>query len=372
MRVLIAPNSMKGTLTANDFADIVENGLKKVGISDVIKLPVADGGDGTAEILSGVYEANFVSIDVIDPLGRKINSGYLIGKDHTAIIEMATASGLKLLKESEYSAINSTSFGTGLLIEHAVKAGARTILLGVGGSATVDGGMGALMALGVRFLGSKGVIKEGNGSTMGNVVLIDYSAAGELLKDVKIFILTDVQNPLLGVNGAVPVFAPQKGATTREVEFLEKNLSLFAGSLFQATGIDISQIPGGGAAGGIAASFHCLFGAKIVEGASFILEKLSFRELAISSDVIITGEGQIDSTSLYGKVTGFILKIGKEINKPVFAICGESKLVNPVGFESILSLMSNEVNKQDALENPAFYLNLSAEKLGEILKKKYG
>jgi glycerate 2-kinase len=372
MKVLIAPNSMKGTLTAFEFADIVEKGLNKAGIFDVVKLPVADGGDGTAEVLSGTYRSHFIHCNVIDPLGREIESGYFIGKDHTAIIEMASASGLKLLKKSEYSAINSTSFGTGQLIEHAIKSGAKTIILGVGGSATVDGGMGALMALGVKFFGSKGEIREGNGSNMGNVVFTDYLAANGLLKDVKLFILTDVKNQLLGVDGAVPVFAPQKGAIIRELKFLEKNLSLFAGSLFQATGIDVSQIQGGGAAGGIAASFHCLFGAEIVDGASFILEKLNFRELASESDVIITGEGRIDQTTFNGKVPGVILKIGMEINKPVFAICGEKKLVGSGGFESILSMVNSEISSQDTHDNPVYYLDLIAEILGENIIEKYG
>jgi glycerate 2-kinase len=372
MRVLVAPNSMKGTLSAFEFADTVEKGLNKAGIFDVIKLPVADGGDGTAEVLSGVYESHFVSTEVIDPLGRKIESGNYLGKDQTAIIEMASASGLKLLEETEYSATNSTSFGTGQLIENAIKSGARTILLGVGGSATVDGGMGALMALGVRFFGSMGEIMEGNGSTMGNVIFTDYSAASKLLENVKIIILTDVQNPLMGVHGAVPVFASQKGATKREIEFLEKNLSLFAGSLFQATGFDVSQIPGGGAAGGIAASFYCLFGAEIVDGAPFILEKLKFRELVSISDVIITGEGRIDQTTFNGKVPCVILNIGIEIDKPVYAICGENKMGNSCGFESILSMVNHKISCQDAIENPSYYLNLAAEILGKNLKEKYG
>jgi glycerate 2-kinase len=372
MRVLVAPNSMKGTLSSVEFADEVEKGLNKAGIFDIIKLPVADGGDGTAEVLSGIYNSHYVSCKVIDPIGREIISGYFVGKDDTVIIEMASASGLKLLKPAEYSAFKTTSFGTGQLIGDAIKSGAKTILFGAGGSATVDGGMGALMALGVKFFGSDGEIREGNGSNMGNVLLIDYHEAKELIKDVKIFILTDVQNPLIGVDGAVNVFAHQKGATKREIEFLEKNLSLFTGSLFQATGKDVSKLPGSGAAGGIAASFHCLFNAEIVDGASFILGKLNFRKLAISSDIIITGEGIIDSTTFSGKAPGKILKIGIEIDKPVYAICGENRLNNHDGFKSIFSLVDLGVTVQNAYENSAFYLNLSAEILGENLKEKYG
>jgi glycerate 2-kinase len=372
MRVLIAPNSMKGTLTAREFADMVEKGLNKAGIFDVVKLPIADGGDGTAEVLSAIYGSPFVPCKVTDPLGREIESGYFLGKDQTAIIEMASASGLKLLKPTEYSALHSTSFGAGQLIAHAVKNGAKNILLGVGGSATVDGGMGALMALGVKFFGSAGEIGEGNGNNMGDVIFINYQKAVDLLKAVKIVILTDVQNPLLGIEGAALVFAPQKGASKREVEFLEKNLSLFAGSLFQATGTDVSKFPGGGAAGGIAASLHCLFNAEIMEGASFIIEKLNFRQQALLSDAIITGEGQIDQTTFRGKAPGEVLKIGKEIGKPVFAICGENKLDNQCGFESILSLVNGDVTYHDAMKNPEFHLSMRSESIGKMLQEKYG
>jgi glycerate 2-kinase len=372
MRVLVAPNSMKGTLTAVEFADEVEKGLNNAGIFDVIKLPVADGGDGTAEILSGIYNSHFFSCPVIDPLGREIESGYYIGENETAIIEMASASGLKLLKPEEYSAIQTTSFGTGQLIANAINSGAKTILLGLGGSASVDGGMGALMALGVKFFGSKGEICEGNGSNMGNILFVDYSDVKKLVSDVKIYILTDVQNSLLGIDGSVNVFAPQKGATQREIEILEKNISLFAGSLFQTTGKDISKLPGGGAAGGIAASLHCLFNAEIVDGASFILEKLNFLELAVSSDIIITGEGKIDSTTFQGKVPGKILEIGNVIDKPVFAICGENRLNTENGFAIIFSLMDIGLTNQNYWKNSAFYLNKSAEILGKKLLENYG
>jgi glycerate 2-kinase len=372
MRVLIAPNSMKGTLTAIEFANAVEKGLNKAGIFDIIKLPVADGGDGTAEVLASIYKSRYITCNVIDPLGRKIESGYFIGKDLTAIIEMASASGLKLLKSSEYSAINTTSFGTGQLIEHAIKSGAKTILLGVGGSATVDGGMGALMALGVKFYGSMGEIKIGNGNNMGSILFIDCSEAHRLLNDVKIIILTDVKNPILGEEGAVRVFAPQKGATVKQIEILEKNLSLFAGSLFQTMGKNVSQLAGGGAAGGIAASFKCLLNAEIVDGAFFILEKLKFSELAVLSDVIITGEGRIDSTTFNGKAPGAILEIASEMDKPVFAICGETRLNDQSGFNLMLSLVNGEVSISDAHKNSAYYLSKEAETLGEILKERYG
>ncbi|HNW51400.1 MAG TPA: glycerate kinase [Prolixibacteraceae bacterium] len=369
MNVLIAPNSMKGTLSAFAFADAIERGLNKAGITRVIKLPVADGGDGTAEILDGCYRADFIPCKALDPLKREIGSGYFMGDDHTAIVEMASASGLKWLFPSEYSALDATSYGTGQLIADAVRKGAKHILIGVGGSASVDGGMGALMALGVKFVGKEGEITEGNGRQMGNVLRIEDRQAREFLKDVKLTILTDVRNPLLGTDGAARVFAPQKGATPMDVEVLEKNMALFAGSLFQATGNDISQTTGGGAAGGISASFHALFGAEIVDGASFILEKLNFRELARSADVIITGEGKIDRTTYEGKAPGVVLKIASELGKPVYAICGECELEDDSLFKSVIPLVNRNISRREACEIPAFYVEVASEIIGKTLKR---
>ena len=372
MKVLVAPNSMKGSLSASEFAGAIAEGLFSAGIVEVIKLPVADGGDGTAEVLSACYNADFISCTVNDPLGREIQSGYYLDDNSTAVIEMADASGLKLLKPREYSAMNASSFGVGQLIKHAVNNGALTILLGVGGSATVDGGMGALMALGFRFLGPHGEITEGNGKNMGNVIFIDRSDADRLLANVSIKVLTDVDNPLLGENGAVSVFAPQKGASEKELTVLEKNMSLFAGALFQTTGHDVSLAKGGGAAGGIAASLLSLLNAEIIEGAPFILAACGFRELAAGADVIITGEGAIDSTTFDGKITGAIAKIGMEIDKPVYAVCGINNLDGNHGFEAVITLAGRDEPVEYCMLNARDLARLKAKEIGKLLLEKYG
>jgi len=372
MRVLVAPNSMKRSLDAFEFADAVAAGLKEAGINDVIKLPVADGGDGTAKVLSAYYNSHFVPVRVSDPLGRDIESGFYFDNSGTAIIEMADASGLKLLSPSEYSALNTTSYGVGQIIESAIKSGAKNIIIGLGGSATVDGGMGALMALGVKFYNSAGEIEKGDGLSMGDVIFIDRSHAARLLFGVRLLLLTDVKNPLLGGNGAASIYGPQKGASPYDVKVLEKNLSLFAGALFQTTGNDISKMPSGGAAGGIAAAFHSLFDAEIVDGASYIIEKSKFEEIANNVDVIITGEGKIDETTFRGKAPGEVLKIGMKIDKPVYAICGSYQLRSNGGFKEIFSITSMVSEDADSVANAAKLVKAISVKLGVKLKEIYG
>jgi glycerate 2-kinase len=335
MVVLVAPNAMKGSLSASEFADAVEMGLLKSGIQKVIKHPLGDGGDGTAEIISSYFNASFQNVIVKDPLGRNIESGFYLNTD-TAIIEMALACGLKLLTPSEYNPLITTSFGLGQLMCAALNTGVSKIILCVGGSATVDAGMGALMALGVKFYGIDGLISEGTGSTMGDVTYIDLSALLFVLKNVEVIIITDVSNPLLGQNGAVDVFAPQKGATANDLKVLRKNLSLFAGALFQAMGNDVTGINCGGAAGGIAASFFSLVGAKIFSGAEFVSELTNLPKYILQSDIVITGEGKMDITSLEGKVPGMVMKLAHHLNKPIYSVCATNGLNDLSGFEKIV------------------------------------
>jgi glycerate 2-kinase len=355
MKVLVAPNSMKGSIDAFSFARAVKEGLNDAGIEDIVLLPLADGGDGTSKVLSEYYKGEFVPVDVLDPLFREIKSGYYSGNDRTAIIEMADASGLKLLRPNEYSAINCSSFGTGQLIKSAIDRGATTIIIGVGGSATVDGGMGALMALGVRFFDKEGEIRIGCGKNMGNVISIDLSEVYQKIKAIRLLFLADIVNPLLGVLGAARYFGPQKGATAKEIEVLEKNMALFSGAIFQTTGKDISTMEGGGAAGGITASFHALLGAGIIKGASFVMGKAKFDQIVKDVDLIITGEGEIDESTFKGKVPGEVLKIGTSLRKPVYAICGSTKLNYTNGFIDIVTLVDFENDQTKAMEN-AFIL----------------
>ncbi|MFW6259814.1 MAG: glycerate kinase, partial [Tangfeifania sp.] len=298
MKILIAPNSMKGSLDAFEFAETVEQAFQKCSHSfEIRKMPVADGGDLTGKVLAQAFEARQISYTVHDPLRRKIQAEFWVS-DKTGIIEMAEASGIKRLKTEELNPMKASSRGTGQLLSEAIKKGCTEILLGAGGSATVDGGSGMLEALGFKFFDSEGNQLSGNGGNLEKIKKIDKP---EFLKQIKIQVISDVDNPLLGEKGAANVFAPQKGATPEMVETLERGLKNWAGLLEKESGSKLSDLKGAGAAGGIALPLIAYFGAEIVPGADFILKKLNFEEHVQWADIVITGEGKIDAQTLGDK-----------------------------------------------------------------------
>lgn len=359
---------MKGSLSAFEMADAIEIGLQRAGWHKTTKLPVADGGDGTARVLANVLGASFIQCRVHNPLLHKINSGFYLDDQNVAIIEMADASGMKLLAANELLPLKTSSFGAGELIKSAIEYGAKTIWFCVGGSATVDAGMGALMALGVKFFSSDGELTLGNGESMAKVDSFDKHAADQLMQAIDIKIISDVKNSLLGENGAVAVFAPQKGANPQQLKILEKGMLLFAKTISKQTGCILPELEGGGAAGGIATTFAALFNAEIVDGAKFVLEKIGFYELALKADLIITGEGKVDNSTLMGKAPGAILDFGTVIDKPVYLICGINSLTVPNRFKQIVPITS-EVGKLKESMNKAFEnVVKSAFVLGENLK----
>jgi glycerate kinase len=372
MKILVSPNSMKGSLSSFEFAEAISAGLSSVSDFEIIKLPVADGGDDTAPVIARILNAGFFPCEVEDPLGRLIPGGFYMNKDRIAVIDMSSASGLKLLNPDEYSALNTSSYGTGQLIRSSVEAGATKIILGVGGSATVDGGMGALMALGVKFYNKGHEIIRGNGYSTGSVTFIDTAEADLLLKEIEIKVLTDVENPLIGRNGSAFVFGPQKGASPKDVLMLEKNLSLFAGALFQTTGKDVSSIRGGGAAGGIAASFNSLFNAKIEKGTEYILNLSGFYSIAEQCDVIITGEGIFDNTSFSGKVTGEIIKFAEKMNKHAFLICAKKYMTIELNLSKLTIVELNFDYSRNKNLNADTYFTIvnKVQEIGKFLIEK--
>ncbi|HOO83654.1 MAG TPA: glycerate kinase [Prolixibacteraceae bacterium] len=371
MRIVVAPNAMKGSLDAFDFADAIECGLRKAHLNHIVKIPVADGGDGTAKILSALSNSHFVHSLVCDPLNRPIESGFYIDNNHTAFIEMADASGLKLLQKNEYSPLHSTSYGTGQLIKHAIEIGARKIILCLGGSATVDAGTGALMALGTKFYNNKNkLIEQGCGNTLDQIDKIDSSETTSLLKNIDIEIIADVENLISGANGAAKTFAPQKGANPNEVIQLENKIKTFVSVLSAHSKTHAQNITGGGAAGGFAATFAALLNIRINHGANYILRQTGFFEATKKADAIITGEGIIDESTLFGKAPGTILNFGELANIPVYAICGSNLLQTPNKFEKVFALTAIEKNPQTAM-NKAYELTvIQAKKLGKYINTK--
>ncbi len=348
MKVLIAPNSMKGSLSAFDFADIVEKALLDYSTTfQVRKVPVADGGDFTGEVLARALNAKTVKIEVHNPIGLRIYSKYFIsGK--TAIIEMAEASGMKLIDKNDLNPMKTSSFGTGELIADAIKKDCNEILLAIGGSATVDGGMGIMQALGFHFFDENRIELPGNGNSLGKVNDISIP---ENISNISIKIICDVDNPLLGKNGAAVIFGPQKGATSEMVDQLENGLKNWGKILRLKTGKNISEIGGTGAAGGVSIPLLSFFSAEIVSGADFVLSLLNFEEHVKWADVVITGEGKLDAQTLNNKAPFAVSQWAKKQNKPVYAIGGSVEKEAAVAFDEVFSISDESMSLEFAIKN---------------------
>lgn len=364
MKVLVAPNSMKGSLNAFNFADIVENAFRHCSEEfEIRKIPVADGGDYTGEVLSGNLNAKPISVIVKGPLGSAVQSKYSIaGKK--AIIEMADASGMKLVETKNLNPMIASSFGTGQLILDAIGKGCDEILLAVGGSATVDGGMGMMEALGFRFLDEQGSVLTGNGKNLEKVKTI---VVKNLPEGLAVNIICDVDNPLLGASGAAAVFGPQKGADNEMAGQLEKGLQNWAEIIKNVTGNDLKDVEGTGAAGGIAVPLVAFLKAEIVPGADFVLKQLNFEESVKWADLVITGEGKIDNQTLNNKAPFAVAKISKKFNKPVIAIGGEIEVGVESVFDGIYSLTNGPISLEAAMQNAGELLYNIAGQLAKTL-----
>jgi len=325
MKIVIAPDKFKGSLTGFEFCDAVAEGLqtvlKKV---DIVKKPLADGGDGTVDVVQYYLKGEKVSLTVKDPLFRPIKASYLYA-DHNkiAFIEMAGASGLNLIKDRERSVMHSTSFGTGELIADAISNGAEEIILGIGGSATNDGGMGIAQALGFRFLDKNGIELQPFGRNLVAVKSIDSASVNPKLSAIKLKVACDVDNPFFGENGAAHVYTAQKGASKTEIELLDEGLRNYAKVLFEKFKVDVQTIPGSGAAGGVGGAAHVLLEGQLISGVELIKEIAHFDDAIADADWIITGEGKLDNQTLAGKTIAGILRAAQQKNIPVAALCGE-------------------------------------------------
>lgn len=348
MKILVAPNSMKGSLNAFDFAKSVEKAFIECSDNFEIKtLPVADGGDFTGEVLSKSLGAKEIAVEALDPFGKKIQSKYSIsGK--CAIIEMADASGMKLVDNDMLNPLKASSYGTGQLIQHAISNGCSNIFLAIGGSATVDGGMGMAEALGFSYFTEDGRKLHGNGKNLSDIHNIILP---KLPGNVSFKIICDVDNPLLGSNGAASVFGPQKGATTEMVELLEDGLKNWSEILEKKSGQRLAKREGAGAAGGIAIPLLAYFNAEIVPGADFILVQLQFSKYVRWADLIITGEGKIDSQTLNNKAPWAVAKQARKQNKPIIAIGGKVEPESMEIFDGVYSLTNGPMLLEYAMEN---------------------
>lgn len=364
MNILVSPNSMKGSLSAINFAGIVEKAFMAASDDFVIKkIPVADGGDMTGEIITRALNATEISIEVEDPLGRPVTAKYSIAGS-TAIIEMAEASGIKLLGSDELNPLKASTYGTGQLIADAIGRGCSNIILGIGGSATVDGGTGMLTALGFKLSDETGRPLKGNGENLKSIKRLERSGIAD---GIEIKIISDVDNPLTGSQGAAAIFGPQKGATPEMVTALEEGLANWASLLELYCGKSLKSLNGAGAAGGISIPLISFFNAEIVPGADFILSLLNFEEHAKWSDLVITGEGKIDSQTLNNKAPKAVANVAHRFNKPVVAIGGNVQREASPAFSGIFSIINEPMAVEEAIMKAPDLLYNFAFELAQLL-----
>ncbi len=354
MNILIAPDSFKDCLSASNVANSVSEGIAKVLPNAIInKIPLADGGEGFVETMIDALGGKIVTINVLNPLMKPIKASYGMLHDGTAVMEMAEASGIERLKASERNAMVSSTYGTGQLMKHAIENACKKIIIGIGGSATNDGGMGMAKALGYRFLNADGKEIEEGGGALSSLVTIDKSSAMNI--DVEIIVACDVDNTLCGKEGASAVYAPQKGASTREIEVLDAGLAHFAKLIKSEMKKDVLKLKGGGAAGGLGAGLVAFANARLEKGFDIVSEETKLEEAIRKADVIFTGEGKMDHQTKNGKVPWGVAQIAKKYNKPVIGFAGflgESyhELYNE-GFSSIFALPNGPITLEESIKS---------------------
>ena len=324
MKIVIAPDSFKDSLSAQGVADAIALGLAEVWPhAQLIKCPMADGGEGTVESVLAACDGELRRTDVRGPLGETVNAAWgWLPQNHTAIIEMAEASGLQLVPLDRRDACISSTFGTGELIRAALDAGAQRVILAIGGSATNDGGAGAMQALGVRLLDAQGQQLQPGGLALAQLARIDLTGIDPRLAEVRFDIAADVNNPLCGPHGASAIFGPQKGATPAQVEQLDRALGHFANHCANALAQDVRDEPGSGAAGGLGFAAKAFLGAQFMAGVGVVAELVGLAEAVVGADLVITGEGRFDAQTLRGKTPFGVARIAQEQGVAVIVIAG--------------------------------------------------
>jgi glycerate kinase len=373
MKVVVAADSFKGSIRADDACEIIADAIRGL-LPDVLVItkPMADGGEGTAKAMIKAANGRWIPQTVVGPLPQmQVEAGFAWFTDETALVEMASASGLELLSAEQMNPLNTTTYGTGQLIKAAVEYGAHKILLAVGGSATVDGGLGAATALGWKFLDNEGNPVPLGGGGIEKLARIVAPDPAPLIgrkdgRPVSVEVLCDVDNPLCGEHGAAKVYAPQKGATPQMVEQLERGLAHLAEVVRKQLGREIANLPGAGAAGGLAAGAVAFMDAEIVSGIETVMARSNLRAELESADWVITGEGSFDRQSLYGKVVSGVLKMARQSNTRVAVIAGQVKLskaeYRKVGITAAISTKPDDMPLDDALKNSRKLLFSAAQR----------
>lgn len=378
MKIVLAPDSYKNSLTAKEVAQAMRDGFEKVyPDAEFVSVPMADGGEGTVQSMVDAKNGQIVTVEVINPLGNPTSAHFgLIDDGKVAVIEMAEASGIQYINQFTQNPYITTTYGTGQLIKAAIQNGATTIIIGIGGSATNDGGAGMAQALGAHLLDKDGKELQYGGAMLKKLSSIDTSDMLEDLDKVKIIIASDVKNPLTGPNGASHVFGPQKGANEEMVNFLDEALSHYADILKRDLNQDIKEIPGSGAAGGLGAGLMAFTNAQMKSGVDIVVEYTGLKKAVADADIVVTGEGQIDFQTKFGKTPIGVAKATKEVNPKatVIAIAGSigekvSELY-PLGIDAIFSCVPGVEDLSEAIKNTDENLQQICQNIGRLLQKQ--
>ncbi len=369
MKIVVAPDSFKESLSAKNVARNIATAIAKImPDATIIQIPISDGGEGLLEALVIPAGGRLITVGVKDPLLRNIYADYgILGDGTTAVIEMATASGLELLTESERNPLITSTFGTGQLIQDALNKGCKKIIIGLGGSATNDGGMGMIKALGCRFLDKVGETIGDGGGVMDALESIDLSEFDNRLLNCEIIGACDVSNPLTGVQGASIVSGGQKGGKKQELEKLDKNLYHYASILKSELGKDVKEMDGTGAAGGMGAALLAFFDAELLSGIDLIIEALQLEQHIKNADLVITGEGKIDRQTLQGKTITGVANVAKKYRIPVIAITGKIgdniDEIYKLGVTSIFSIVNRPMSLKESIENTSHLIQSCVENI---------
>lgn len=374
MKIVIAPDSFKESLTALQVANSIEKGFRSIfPDAEIIKVPMADGGEGTVQSLVDATGGQLINKTVTGPLGESVDAFIgILGNGKTAVIEMAAASGLHLVPAEERNPLIATTRGTGELILEALNLGVDHIIIGIGGSATNDGGAGMAKALGARLVDVNGnEIKEGGGA-LHELAYIDITQLDPRLAEVKFEIACDVDNPLTGPRGASAIFGPQKGATPEMVKQLDENLAHYASIIERDLDKKINEVPGAGAAGGLGGGLLAFLPAKLIKGVDIVIKATGLADHLKDASLVVTGEGKVDGQTIYGKTPIGVAKTAKKYNVPVIAIAGnvakDSDIVYEYGIDSVFSIVPGIIPLSDAFEHAAEYVERLAANIASVMK----
>ena len=373
MKFVLAPDSFKESLTAKEVADAMEVGIKKIfKDAECVKVPMADGGEGTVQSLVDATDGKVYEVVVTGPLGNKVNAKYgILGDGQTAVIEMAEASGIHYVKKEDRNPLITTTFGTGELIKSALDKGVKKIIIGIGGSATNDGGAGMLQALGAKLLDKDNKEIPFGGGGLSDLVKINLDDFDKRIKEVEIEVACDVSNTLTGKEGASAVFGPQKGATEEIIKILDENLHHYADIVNKTIGKDMENQKGSGAAGGLGFALLAFCDGKLNRGIDIVIKYADLSEKMKGASYVITGEGSIDSQTKFGKTPFGVSQVAKQYDIPVIGIAGNvgegiDELYD-LGFDSILSIMPGVMTLDKALSNAKENIENTLENVARLL-----